>query len=313
MRGDDAMRDQKRYNPAVSQTLTDAAPAELVEVASEFEQWFCARLERLDLPDNLAHAVRYGALGGGKRLRPVLVLLCCEAVGGARRAALGPAAAMELIHCFSLVHDDLPAMDDDDLRRGRPTLHIHAGEAMAILAGDAMMSLAFELVGEGGFRREAAAAMTAELASATSRMIAGQVLDTVGGFPRELADPEKLREIHRSKTGALLRASCRIGGICGGASHAQLDALTAYGEAVGLMFQIVDDLIDVLQSPEHTGKATGKDHSAGKITFPGVLGVEESKVEIKKLQRAASQHLAPFGEAAKPLCSLGDYMAIRTR
>jgi geranylgeranyl diphosphate synthase type II len=301
------------YNPEVTQILTDAPPAALLEVASEFEQWLHARLETLDLPENLADAVRYGALGGGKRLRPVLVMLCCEAVGGDRRLALGPAAAMELIHCFSLVHDDLPAMDDDELRRGRPTLHVHAGEAMAILAGDAMMSLAFELVGEGSFSRDSAAAMTAELASATTRMIAGQVLDTLGGFSRGMSDQERLREIHRSKTGALLRASCRIGGICGGASTPQLRALTAYGESIGLMYQIVDDLIDVLQSPEHTGKATGKDHSAGKVTFPGVMGIEQSRSEVNRLRKAARDEAARLGAPADLLVQLCDYMAIRTR
>lgn len=239
------------------------------------------------MPDNLAEAIRYSSLSGGKRLRPALTLLCCEAVGGQTNNALAPAAALELIHTFSLVHDDLPAMDDDDMRRGRPTLHKHAGEAMAILAGDAMMSLAFELVAEAEQSRTIPGQLTAELARATTCMIVGQVYDTLGGLPDDLKDEQTIRLIHSNKTGALIRAACRMGALCGGAETSQLDALSRYGDAIGFMFQIVDDLLDITQTPEHAGKATGKDASAGKLTYPGLFGLERARQTIRTLHRTA--------------------------
>jgi geranylgeranyl diphosphate synthase type II len=265
------------------------------------------------LPPPLEEAICYTVLGGGKRLRPALVLLCCTAVGGDRRHAVGPAAALELIHNFSLVHDDLPAMDDDHLRRGRPTLHVHAGEAMAILAGDAMMSIAFEMIAAAPVPPEAAVALGRELATATTAMVNGQVLDTLGGFDEALAEPERLALVHRNKTAALLRAACRMGAICGNAEAARVAALDRYGAAVGLIFQIVDDLLDVTQSSEHIGKATGKDEQAGKLTYPGVLGVDRSREEIRRLQAAAHAALEPLGDAGAPLRTLCDDLAVRTK
>ena len=265
------------------------------------------------MPENLAEAVRYAVLGGGKRLRPGLVVLCCEATCGERALSLDPAAAIELIHAFSLVHDDLPAMDDDDLRRGRPTLHVHAGEALAILAGDVMVSLAFELIARADLDADRRIQIVAELAHATTAMINGQVLDTLGGFPHGLSDSEQLHLIHRNKTGALIRASCRMGAICGEASSNALAAITRYGEAMGLMFQIVDDVLDVTQSTEHTGKATGKDQAAGKLTFPGLLGVAGSRKEVVRFQREAHDSLGTFGPHAQPLRDLCDLMAVRTK
>ncbi|MEC9374002.1 MAG: polyprenyl synthetase family protein, partial [Planctomycetota bacterium] len=233
--------------------------------------------------------------------------------GGDLESALPPAAAIEFIHAFSLVHDDLPAMDDDDLRRGRPTLHIARGEAMAILAGDAMMTLAFQILHEDVRPDSLAAALCHELAVATTAMIAGQVYDTLGGFQPNLSDAERLAVIHHNKTGALIRAACRMGALAAGAAPKTLEALTEYGEAVGLMFQIVDDLIDVEQSAEHTGKRTGKDIDAGKLTYPGVLGVERSRKEVEIQRNRAMNALESLGHPAEPLRQLSDFLAIRTR
>jgi geranylgeranyl diphosphate synthase, type II len=297
-------------NKAAEQTCHDL----IADAAAEVEGHIQQRLEDMSLPDKLLRAIRYALLGGGKRLRPVLTLLSCEAVGGRRDNALSPAAALEMIHAFSLVHDDLPAMDDDDMRRGRPTLHIHAGEAMAILAGDAMMSLAFQFVTEAGLDDARTAAVTSELALGTTHMIAGQVYDTLGGFPEHLTDRERLELIHRNKTGALIRAGCRIGAICGEANDVQMEGLTRYGEAVGLMFQIVDDVLDVTQSADHIGKATGKDLTAGKLTFPGQIGIEASRQEIDRLQQTAIDALSSLPtDRARPLADMCRYLAIRTK
>ena len=185
----------------------------LSDLAGIIERDLAERLDRFDLPVHLLDAVQYSVLNGGKRLRPILTLLSCNAVGGESAAALPAACAMEFIHCFSLVHDDLPAMDDDDLRRGRPTLHVHAGEAMAILAGDVMVSMAFESINQAELQGEVRSRMTLELGKATSAMIAGQVYDTLGGFPDENPDEQNLSLIHNNKTGALINCACRLGGM----------------------------------------------------------------------------------------------------
>ncbi len=282
-------------------------------VIEEIDDYIARAIRSRDLPPILEDAVCYTVLAGGKRLRPALMLMCCEAVGGDRADALAPATAIELIHNFSLVHDDLPAMDDDDLRRGRATLHVEAGEAMAILGGDAMMSLAFELLVEAPVDSRSKVRLTSELAAAVTAMINGQIYDTIGGMPDNLSDEQRLRLIHRNKTGALLRAACRMGAICGGAADETLDMLTRYGEAVGLMFQITDDLLDVTQSAEHVGKATGKDLQAGKLTYPGVMGIERTRADIHRLRLEACQAIEGLGRAARPLCDLSDDMARRTR
>ncbi len=292
---------------------SEASEEAFRSAAADVERDLEKRLTEVELPENLREAVCYSVLGGGKRLRPVLVLLACEAVGGKRDAALAAASAMELIHCFSLVHDDLPAMDDDDLRRGRPTLHIHAGEAMAILAGDVMVSLAFQFISTSSLPESICTNLTRELATATTAMIAGQVYDTLGGFAAGMTKTAKLNLVHQNKTGALLRAACRMGAICGAADNQTLLALTRYGEAMGLMFQIVDDLLDVTQSAEHIGKATGKDESAGKLTFPGLLGIEGSRQEITRLRHVSHESLASLGRTAQPLRDLCDLMAVRTK
>jgi geranylgeranyl pyrophosphate synthase len=229
--------------------MTDTYPDVAREIAARADAHMAQFIETYDLPANLRDAIRYSVLGGGKRLRPVLTLLSCRAVGGDDSLALTPAAALEFIHAFSLVHDDLPAMDDDDMRRGRPTLHIHAGEAMAVLAGDAMTSLAFAMIhGDPLLQPTLAHHLSRELAAATTDMIAGQVYDTLGGFDPDLSDTEKLHTIHRNKTGALIRAAFRMGALCGHADDHRLAQPTQLGEITGLMFQIVDDLLDVTQS-----------------------------------------------------------------
>lgn len=272
------------------------------------------------LPASLADAMSYAALGPGKRVRPLLVFRAAQAVGldlsaggPANDACDAAAAGLEMVHAFSLVHDDLPAMDDDDLRRGRPTTHVTFGEAMAVLAGDALPALANSavLVAEPA---ELACALAAELNRATLDMIAGQVRDT---FPEEVPDAEDslaaLRGTHRLKTGALLRCACRMGGRCGGADADQLAALTDFADAAGLMFQVVDDLLDVTSDAATLGKATQKDAAAGKRTYPGVMGVEGAQAEVGRLRDAALGALAGFDERAEPLRVLVAGLAARER
>lgn len=265
------------------------------------------------LPASLIDAISYALFGGGKRVRPVLCLRACDVVGGTVDAALPGACAIELIHTFSLVHDDLPAMDDDDLRRGRPTLHKHTNEAMAILAGDAMTALAFEIIAEQVKDAATAHQLTLELSTATNAMIAGQVYDTMGGQDPALEPIDQLRQTHRNKTGALLRASVRMGAITGNASDKQLDNLSHYADAIGLMFQAVDDLLDVTQSAEKMGKATGKDAEQGKLTYPGLLGVDGTRAEIEKLLAQALDALSGFDAKADPLRDMAKKLATRER
>jgi geranylgeranyl diphosphate synthase type II len=313
------------------------APESLARHASLADHHLERFVGSLDLAENLRDAIRYALLGGGKRLRPALALEGCAAVGAPRESALPAAAAVELIHAFSLAHDDLPAMDDDDLRRGRPTLHKAFPEAMAILAGDAMTVLAFRALCDDSVDPALAGMLCRELADASAAMIVGQVYDTLGGMPESLSAHEQVALIHRCKTGALLLASCRMGALMGlfrtlypgagervasdreGASRVRglqndqrLAALTAYGTSIGLMYQIVDDLLDVEQTTENTGKRTGKDAQAGKMTFPGVLGVEASRAEVERLRAAAHDAIRPFGPSGAELGRICDFLAVRT-
>ncbi|MCS6953778.1 MAG: polyprenyl synthetase family protein [Bryobacterales bacterium] len=264
-------------------------------------------------PEVLHQAMRYSVFAGGKRIRP---LLCVEAarviseeVAGIERAA----CAVELVHTYSLIHDDLPALDNDDFRRGRLTCHKVFGEAMAILAGDALLTLAFEVLANlPCVDSERRARMMGELAAAAGScggMIAGQVADLEGeGKPPE---PGRLETIHRAKTGALIRASVRIGGIYAGADGEQLAALSSYGEHVGLAFQIVDDLLDVEATSETLGKTTGKDAARKKITFPAVYGIQRSHELAEAERRAARQALECFGNRAVRLAELADFIVYR--
>lgn len=284
-------------------------------------------------PARLMEAIQYSLTAGGKRLRPALVMECWRACrpgnpardganGDARsrragggdvsyRSALAAAAAIELIHTFSLVHDDLPAMDDDDLRRGRPTNHKVFGEAMAILAGDAMVTMAFEIIASDA-DPSLAPALVRELASASgpAGMIGGQVLDIDSeNLALEL---EQLQQLHRMKTGALLTAACRLGAMAAGAQAAALAAVTDFGRHLGLAFQIVDDLLDVTATPEQLGKATCKDAGKGKNTYPALLGVEGSRQEADRQLAAALASLDVLGSAADTLRTLADFVVRRT-
>jgi geranylgeranyl diphosphate synthase type II len=263
-------------------------------------------------PPRLVEAIRYSVEAGGKRLRPALLLECHHACGGAEgdKSAVAAAAAMELIHTFSLVHDDLPAMDDDDLRRGRPTNHKVFGEAMAILAGDAMVTLAFERIAADADPK-LVPALVRELAANAGPvgMIGGQVLD-IDGENKTLSVAE-LQQIHRMKTGALLTASCRMGAICAGASVARLGAITAFGRHLGLAFQIVDDLLDVTSTPEQLGKATTKDVDRGKNTSPSVRGLVASRWPADEQVAAALAALEEFGPAADGLRAAARFVTAR--
>lgn len=266
-----------------------------------------------DLSVGLRDAMEYAALGGGKRLRPMLVWLACEAAGGEPARCLPAAAAVELVHAFSLVHDDLPAMDDDDLRRGRPTLHIHTNEAMAILAGDALLNLAFAAVLEVELDDRVRVALVRELTQGCAGMISGQVYDTMPKLDPEPDERRRLERIHRNKTGTLIRCSARMGAICAGADAEKLGSLTRYADAVGQMFQAVDDLLDVEQSAERTGKRTGKDAGAGKLTYPGLLGVEGTRADVSRLLGEAERALDAFGERGRTLREMARAMAGRDR
>ena len=294
--------------------------SDLSRAVAEVNTYLPKAVATFDLPDNLAEAVRYTLLSGGKRLRPALVLLCCDAVNSKRHEfALPPAAAIEMIHCFSLIHDDLPAMDDDDLRRGQPTSHVKFGPALAILAGDTLATLPYAVLARGpatagrGSDTRSISAMVRELVEATAAMIAGQVYDTIGGLPANLTPIEELQLIHRHKTGALIRCACRLGALAANAhDEQQMQALTGFGERIGLMFQIVDDLLDVTQTTQALGKRAGKDETAGKTTFPGVLGLDESQERVRHLAHDAKACLKPLGPTATPLTNLVDYLASRT-
>lgn len=285
----------------------------LKQSANEINLALEARLSKLDaFPPKLAEAMRYSLLAGGKRLRPVLVRWCCEACGGEPDAAMPPALAIECVHTFSLVHDDLPALDDDDYRRGRPTNHRKFGEALAILAGDALLTLAFEILSEDISNQKQAVVMMRELSVAAggSGMIGGEVLDLAG----QSCAPniEEVAKIHAAKTARLIQGACRLGGIAANAETKQFNALSEYGHALGLAFQVSDDLLDVTGDLETTGKQTGKDAAAGKQTYPGIVGIEESKRIADELVEQALGALSPLGSAATRLTVLARYVVKRT-
>lgn len=295
---------------------SDQLPDDVAAPVQRVDAFLSSYLDGVALPPNLVAAIRYSLLGPGKRARPLLAWHSFAAVAGGHRDpadSLPAAGAAELIHAFSLVHDDLPGLDNDDLRRGRPTLHKHTSEPMAILAGDAMLTLAFQLITERIADQALAARLTLELALGTNGMIAGQVYDTLHGFGPDVSQADRLQLIHRNKTGMLIRAAARMGAMTAGANPDQLAAITRYADDIGLMFQIVDDLLDVTQTTEHLGKKAGKDQDAGKLTYPGVFGIEPSRAEVGRLHRESLDVLAPFGAAADPLRHLADYLATRTK
>ncbi len=266
-------------------------------------------------PEVIHRAMRYSLFAGGKRIRPILCLAAAGTVSDSAHGAEVAACALECIHTYSLIHDDLPALDNDDLRRGRATCHKQFGEAMAILAGDALLTVAFQLLSQAdGVDPARRTILVAELSTASGTvggMIGGQVDDLLG--ERQPPTAELLDRIHRAKTGALLRASVRMGAICAGASDDQLGALTRYGEHIGLAFQIVDDILDVEQPSEALGKTAGKDAAQHKITFPAVYGLAASHVMAQRECESARESLAPFGARAQRLLQMADLIVQRTK
>jgi geranylgeranyl diphosphate synthase type II len=268
-----------------------------------------------DCPIHLKEAIRYAVLGPGKRLRPRLVLMAAYACDGDFRSALPAACAVEMVHAYSLVHDDLPAMDDDDLRRGRATCHKVYGEATAILVGDALLARAFEVLANEIHPSDAAARCCAVLgrAAGATALVGGQAADLQMSTENGQAhgDLAELQAIHRRKTGALIRASLELGGIVAEASREQLAALTGYGENVGLAFQITDDLLDVSGDQVAVGKRVAKDADRGKLTFPRLLGCEVSRQRAAALIDDACAMIEIFGVRAEPLRALAKFVCER--
>jgi farnesyl diphosphate synthase len=282
---------------------------QLAAVEAALEAWVPA-----DAPAGLGRAMRYGVLDGGKRLRPLLVLAACRAVGGDPEAAMRAAVAVELIHAYSLIHDDMPCMDNDVLRRGKPTVHVQYGQANAMLAGDAMQALAFEvLTPDRGVPAVMQARLTALLARAAGHagMAGGQAID-LASIGHDLSESQ-LRDMHRRKTGALLQASVLMGAACGATSEATWNALSTYGAAIGLAFQVVDDILDVTQSAETLGKTAGKDQNNNKPTYVSVLGLVAARRHALELRQQAHAALSSSGleESAVLLAVLADKVVER--
>lgn len=290
--------------------LPDYIAFQQKRVDSALDRWVP---EESQDPSIIHKAMRYSLFAGGKRVRPLLTIAAAEAVSDSTEGVEHAACALELIHTYSLIHDDLPALDNDDLRRGRPTCHKVFGDAMAILAGDSLLTLAFEVLAKlRGVDAERRIQLVSELATASGTvggMIGGQVNDIQGEGQPPTA--ELLDSIHRAKTGALLRASVRMGAVYAGAHEAKLAALTDFGEHIGLAFQIVDDVLDVEQSSEELGKTAGKDAEQHKITFPAVYGLERSRAMAEQERAAAHAALVDFGDRAEKLKQLADLIVQR--
>lgn len=285
-------------------------PERLAADRARIDAWLEALFATPGSAERLDAAMRHGVLGGGKRLRPVLVYAAGRALGAADAALDPPAAAVELIHAYSLVHDDLPAMDDDALRRGQPTVHRAYDEASAILAGDALQTLAFEVLARQAHPRLAALVTTLAEASGRTGMAAGQALDLAAvGQP---ADLEALARMHRHKTGALIRGAVRLGGlIAADADDPRLVALDAYGAAIGLAFQIQDDILDVTGDTVTLGKTSGADAARDKPTYPALLGLDGARAMADDLLDEALAALAPLGDDAATLAALARHMIER--
>ncbi len=265
-------------------------------------------------PSTIHKAMRYSIFAGGKRMRPALVLAAAEACGGKQDAAMPLACAVECIHTYSLIHDDLPGMDNDDMRRGKPTNHKVFGEGMAILAGDALLTQAFEIAAQCETSpRYPLKEVILEIARASGslQLIAGQVADLEG--EGQVISRTQLRYIHERKTSALLACSARLGGMSARCSSTQLQALTEFGYNVGLAFQVIDDILDVTQSSETLGKTAGKDVKSGKATYPAIIGLEASRKVAAVLTRKAFEALHPFRGQAVALESLARYLLERDR
>lgn len=298
--------------------MTGAEPVNdyLSRRASEVNEWLECLVPSEEVePRQLHRAMRYSLLAGGKRLRPALVLASGEAFGAAADDLMPAACAIEMIHTYSLIHDDLPAMDNDDLRRGRPTCHKAFGEAVAILAGDALLTQAFRVLSADGPRRDPAKQVRvireiATAAGSVEGMIGGQMADIENeGKP---VDAETLEHIHRSKTGALFTAAAVIGGIIAGATEDQLAKLRAYGERIGLAFQIADDILDVTSTSERLGKTPGKDLVASKATYPSVHGIEASERRACELVDEAVAIISSIGPSTAVLGEIARFIVARS-
>ena len=266
------------------------------------------------LESRLFEAMRYSLLDGGKRLRPILTLASCEAVGGSLDDAISFACALEMIHTYSLIHDDLPTMDNDDLRHGKPSNHKVYGDAIATLAGDALLTDAFAAVARSPLAKKSPAVVlevVAELSDAAGSrgMVSGQAIDLLGeGRAMNL---EQLEYLHSKKTGALFLASVVGGARLGGATRPQLDSLSKYARSLGLCFQVVDDLLDVEASTEQMGKRTNKDQAAGKNTYPALIGIEQSRALARDLESRAQAALSSFDHRAEPLRAIASFVVER--
>ena len=263
-------------------------------------------------PTTIHKAMRYSLFAGGKRLRPILCLAAAEACGGKLEHALPLASAMECIHTYSLVHDDLPSMDNDDFRRGRPTCHKVFGDGIAVLAGDALLTVAFEIVSRATpTRRYDMAALLREIAVAAGsrKLIAGQVADLEAEGKK--SNRNDLRYIHENKTAAILTTSVRLGAMSANADAKKLAAMTKFGRALGLAFQVIDDILDVTQTTEKLGKSAGKDVAAQKATYPAVIGLDKSRAEARRLTRHAHNALSIFGDDAARLHDLANHLLQR--
>ncbi|MDO3376937.1 polyprenyl synthetase family protein [Geoalkalibacter halelectricus] len=268
------------------------------------------------LPEKLHQAMRYSVMAGGKRIRPILVLAACRAVGGREELALPAACALEMIHTYSLIHDDLPAMDDDDFRRGRPTNHKVYGEATAILAGDALLTEAFELLCDRALNREVPAETLLRVSNIIARcagstgMVGGQVVD-MESEGKDIDFPT-VEYIHTRKTGALMLASVQCGALLGGADEQAFAALTRYGSAAGLAFQVADDILNLVSDSQTLGKTAGSDAVRGKATYPALIGLEASRDRARELKDLALDAIAPLGGPAEPLRAIARFIIERS-
>jgi geranylgeranyl diphosphate synthase, type II len=275
-------------------------------------------LQRLCPSRHLLEAVRHAVMAGGKRIRPILCLAAAEAVGGDGQTVMPAACAVEMIHSYSLIHDDLPALDNDDLRRGKPTCHVQFGEATAILCGDALLNMAFEVLSGHGLNTPAAHARNwlriidiVSRASGCRGMIEGQARDLA--FEGVPLSPEDLQQLHELKTGALIGAAVRCGALAGGGSDDHVERLTAYAGHIGLAFQVADDILNVTGDPEMLGKAVGTDQERQKNTYPALMGLDQSQIFARRLIDDALQAIAIFDNNAEPLRAIARYIIERRR
>jgi geranylgeranyl diphosphate synthase type II len=300
--------------------MSDMAATSIQQYLEEQRALVDAELERVipaghEFPPSIHRAMRHSVFAGGKRLRPILCLETGRMLGADEASLLRPAAALELIHTYSLIHDDLPALDNDDLRRGKPTCHKVFGEATAILAGDALLTLAFEvLASPGPPAAESKLRVIQEISHAVGTlkgMIGGQVIDLEA--ENQSVTAATLEYIHTAKTGALMRASVRSGALCAGAGPDDLARVTVYAEKVGLAFQIIDDVLDVLGTPEELGKTAGKDGQQHKATYPALHGLDQSRQMACALLAEADATLAAYGNRARRLREIAQYLKARNR